>query len=251
MADGFRENLDMRGNLFRLIGLLAALLMVSGAQGALVSVLGGQAVYDTDLNISWIGNANLAASNTFGLPANTLLGTYPGDTSGVDGLINANLTMNSSFNGTMNWPGAMFWIDAMNAANYLGVNDWRLPTTTQPDPTCSIQTSDVPPQGFGFGCTGSELGHLINVDGISDSSPGPFTNVQPSAWWSGTEFAPNPAAAWRAGVGNGHQGAVGKVNLSFAWAVHPGNIGAVPIPAAVWLFGSGLIGLVGLVRHKR
>ena len=28
------------------------------------------------------------------------------------------------------------------------------------------------------------------------------------------------------------------------------DISAVPVPAAVWLFGSGLIGLVGLARHK-
>jgi len=28
------------------------------------------------------------------------------------------------------------------------------------------------------------------------------------------------------------------------------NVGAVPIPAAVWLFGSGLLGLVGVARRK-
>jgi len=28
------------------------------------------------------------------------------------------------------------------------------------------------------------------------------------------------------------------------------NVGAVPIPAAVWLFGSGLLGLVGVARKK-
>ena len=28
------------------------------------------------------------------------------------------------------------------------------------------------------------------------------------------------------------------------------QVGAVPIPAAVWLFGSGLIGLIGLARRK-
>ena len=28
-------------------------------------------------------------------------------------------------------------------------------------------------------------------------------------------------------------------------------VGAVPVPAAVWLFGSGLIGLVGIARRKR
>lgn len=29
------------------------------------------------------------------------------------------------------------------------------------------------------------------------------------------------------------------------------NISAVPLPAAVWLFASGLIGLVGITRHKK
>ena len=29
------------------------------------------------------------------------------------------------------------------------------------------------------------------------------------------------------------------------------NIGAVPVPAAVWLFGSGLLGLVGMAKRKK
>jgi len=29
------------------------------------------------------------------------------------------------------------------------------------------------------------------------------------------------------------------------------NIGVVPIPAALWLFGSGLLGLIGMARHKK
>jgi len=36
-------------------------------------------------------------------------------------------------------------------------------------------------------------------------------------------------------------------NITFAFE---GTVSAVPIPAAVWLFGSGLIGLVGLARRK-
>jgi hypothetical protein len=30
-----------------------------------------------------------------------------------------------------------------------------------------------------------------------------------------------------------------------------GNITPVPVPAAVWLFGSGLLGLVGIARRKK
>ncbi len=30
-----------------------------------------------------------------------------------------------------------------------------------------------------------------------------------------------------------------------------GTVNVVPVPAAVWLFGSGLIGLAGLARRKK
>ncbi len=39
--------------------------------------------------------------------------------------------------------------------------------------------------------------------------------------------------------------------FGYAWAVRDGDVGAVPVPAAVWLFGSGLIGLLGVARRKR
>jgi hypothetical protein len=29
------------------------------------------------------------------------------------------------------------------------------------------------------------------------------------------------------------------------------SVNPVPVPAAVWLFGSGLIGLIGIVRRKK
>jgi hypothetical protein len=40
------------------------------------------------------------------------------------------------------------------------------------------------------------------------------------------------------------------IELFHAWAVRDGDIGAVPIPAAAWLFGSGLLGLIGVARKK-
>lgn len=41
--------------------------------------------------------------------------------------------------------------------------------------------------------------------------------------------------------------------LEGEWAVQTDDFRAmvVPIPAAVWLFGSGLIGLVGVARRKK
>jgi hypothetical protein len=29
------------------------------------------------------------------------------------------------------------------------------------------------------------------------------------------------------------------------------DLSSVPIPPAIWLFGSGLLGLIGITRHKR
>jgi len=154
----------------RLLGVLCACLFIfvaTSTNANLVSRLGGQAVYDTDFDITWIADANLAASNTFG-------------TAGIN------------VSGAMNWTKVNTWIGNLNAANYLGFNDWSLPVTPQPDATCSSQTGGVPPQDVGSGCTGSDMGHLFNVEGVSAATPGLFSNVQSVVYWSGTEFAPDP-----------------------------------------------------------
>ena len=41
------------------------------------------------------------------------------------------------------------------------------------------------------------------------------------------------------------------ISDNYRWAVFEGNVSAVPIPAAVWLFGSGLLGLVGVARRRK
>jgi hypothetical protein len=42
-----------------------------------------------------------------------------------------------------------------------------------------------------------------------------------------------------------------KTGTRYAWAVSRGDISpaAVPVPAAAWLFGSGLLGLFGVARR--
>ena len=48
----------------------------------------------------------------------------------------------------------------------------------------------------------------------------------------------------------GHTGISQQFTIYHAWAIVDDDIGAVPIPIAVRLFGSDLIGLIGYARRK-
>lgn len=108
----------------------------------------------------------------------------------------------------------------------------------------------------------SELAHLYYVTlgnlGFCDTSgscpqsgwsvlnnPGPFRKVRPFPYWSGTSYAPDVGLAWSFDFFGGLQGESHKGAHSSVWAVRPGDISPVPIPAAGWLFVSAL-GLMGL-----
>lgn len=212
------------------------LVVSTSTNAALVSVLGGQAINDTDLNITWLANANLAATNTFGVSG-----------------INAD--------GSMYWDIAQNWISAMNSANYLGYNDWRLPSTLQPDPSCDTQYNG---DSFGYTCTGSEMGHLFynELGGVADSSITSthnanydlFSNIQSSiyshAYWSGV-YTPFTNAAWWFHFGLGLMDSQWKLNDNYVIAVREGQVSVVPLPTAAWLFTSGLLGLMGVARRHR
>ena len=214
--------------------------MVSVSEAALVSRLGGQAVYDIDRDITWLTDANLAATTAFGVP-------------------------DILADGRMSWFTALSWIGSLNATNggvgYLGLNNWRLPSAFNQDGSG--------PCGPAFNCTDSEMGHLFydelggntgesvfNQTGDTQEEIANlelFTNVQPSSYWSGTEFAPDPSLAWGFGFGTGNQLTDFKdVNfISFAWAVRDGDVAAVPSPSAMLLMGSGLVGLLTWRRCRR
>ena len=60
--------------------------------------------------------------------------------------------------------------------------------------------------------------------------------------------------AWIFDFDGGLQGAIYKADSYYAWAVHTGDVGTpatVPVPAAAWLFGSGMLGLIGMSRKRR
>jgi len=148
---------------------------------------------------------------------------------------------------TMNWVDANAWAAGLDVD---GVTGWRLPS--------SLNSDGTGPCGLAYNCSDSEMGNLYyNVLGNPAFGPltntGPFSNVQSFIYWSSSEYAPNPSFAWYFSMSNGRQGSLSKVNGFYAWAVQSGNVGAVvvPVPAAAWLFASGLLGLMGVARRKK
>lgn len=208
--------------------ILIIFFITTSAQAHLVD-RGGGLIYDDDQNILWLADANLAASNTFGLPVGESLGPHPLDDSGQSGQINED--------GTANWAGAFHFIDAMNAAKYLGFSDWRLPATQQPDPSCSTQTdpgNGYPLQGSGTDCLGSEMGYLFNDEQISSLAPGPFfSHIMASAYWSRTESVPFPDSVWSMNFFSGEQNLTGNADSHFIWAVRDGDINDDGLPGDI------------------
>ena len=164
---------------------------------------GNGLIYDDDRDITWLQNANLAGQ-------------------------------------TFTWQEAVDWADALV---FGGLDDWRLPTTLQPDSSCSEQNLNGFGVSGGIGCTGSEMGHLRNSEGINPAAPGLFINIQTTQpYWSETEF--NANGAWRFGFPQGLQNLEAKNIKHAAWAVRDGDVAPVPAPSAVLLMGTGLFGFV-------
>ena len=136
--------------------------MSGAANAAVLSRAGGQAYYDDVLNITWLGDANYAQTTYY------------------------------DFDGSMPLYEAQTWIESLNAeggTGYLGANDWRLPDPMQPHASCSIQQFG---QSSAGGCIGIDMGHLHYMDGIESFTPGPFSRVESSGYWSGTTHEDDP-----------------------------------------------------------
>lgn len=180
---------------------------LSGAEAALVASSNGATVYDTVRNVTWLANANLAATQTFGVSD-----------------INPD--------GSMSWTTAQKWIAAMNAAHYLGSGQWGLPATKLPDATCSQNPKTA---SFGLGCTGSEMGDLYynglggeqgsTISLTHNANYGLFSNFQPYLYWSSTPWPRVPNSAFSFSFGNGFQGTNVFVNPMYVIAVAPGKVG--------------------------
>jgi hypothetical protein len=104
------------------------------------------------------------------------------------------------------------------------------------------------------------LGNLAFFDtaggiqaGSGLTNTGPFANLVAGVNWGGQ--ADTLTTAWSFNLATGFQGILNTpgTNTAYALAVHAGDVGTavIPVPATVWLFGSGLLGLIGVARKRR
>lgn len=235
--------------------ITAGLLVSASAQATLID-RGSGLLYDTVLNVTWLQDANLARTNTFGV-------------SGIHA------------NGIMTWSTANSWIAAMNTANYLGYHDWRMPTTGPVNGSSFIYeyavngSTDI---GYNITSPNSELSTMYYVDlglkgiyspsgqrqydfGIfrngtygfgREANVGLVNNLQSYSYWSGTAYEHDPTGfAWGLSA-SGYQNLGYQVAELNVWAVRSGDVAAaaVPEPMTVALFGLGLAGLA-VARRRR
>lgn len=235
--------------------LVYAVVLIVGVAGIANASLfdrGGGLIYDSDQDITWLQDANYAKTTGY------ISYQYQHD-------------IDSDKEG-LSLRDAQIWADQLVYGIY---DDWRLPTV---DTSTVLRYANGLPQTE-YNNDTSEMGYMYYVNlgnlGAKDtngddrpegtyglSNTGPFSNLTPELYWTGTYAWLNPDEGkyhyfdFDMGTGASASTAAGPGgyavhNLALAWAVRDGDVPAVPIPGAMWLFGSGLIGLVGFRRKFR
>lgn len=143
-------------------------------------------------------------------------------------------TANANINSTDTWANQVAWAAGLTIDS---IGGWRLPNMDINGDddilACSLDQA---------ACKDNEYGHLfyygagmIFGSGITSSSPGPFSNVQPGNYWSGTEFAFSSTDSWLLNFSTSNSAAANKFLNLFVWAVRDGDIDGVvdPLPPEV------------------
>ena len=158
--------------------------------------------------------------------------------------LNITLVADANINNLMDWSTAQAWVAGLTID---GVGGWRLPSADVDGDGTVVDCNG----GGVAGCADNEMGFLYWEEGITTINPSPFGDVRSGVYWSGTESGSDTSRAWQFGFNNGVLSTNNKTGTNYAWAVRGDDVGTVPVPAAIWLFGSGLLSLIGLSRRKK
>ncbi|MDB4528726.1 DUF1566 domain-containing protein [Pseudomonadales bacterium] len=176
---------------------------------------GHEGVYDDVLDITWLANANSAG-------------------------------------GQLSWNAAEDFVTNLNSTSHLGVTAWRQPTASNCVGTnCGNVASDTDDElGYQFFQNfGATAGSNI-TSGTNSTNLALFSNVQNDYYWTGFDEG-GSTLAYFFNTDSGTQSSFFKSSEFYVWAVTDGMAGtAVPVPAAAWLLGSALAGLL-MVRRKQ
>lgn len=179
--------------------LACALLMTfaTTATAELHSRLGGAAAYDDALDVTWLTDASLS--------------------------------------GLGDWEGQLAWVAALNSANHLGFDDWRLASMSTAAGLPTGTADEVVDCGTIWQplCRDNELGYMFfhNLGGtVSQDLTGnrtigevTLTNIQ-ATYWSGTQSGISNAWMYHFDIGFGVWSA--KNANRHAWAVRSGDVGS-------------------------
>ncbi|MCQ8104703.1 hypothetical protein NP590_11350 [Methylomonas sp. SURF-2] len=220
---------------------------------------GGGLIYDDVLNVTWLQDANYAATQGYSLLQN---GRY------------------LSWYDALTWAENLTYFDSVRNVTW---TDWRLPKITPLDPTIGWQmqistngdqddaynvsapgtkyagstASELPymffnnlgntsrcPVGFGFAdcSTDSYLNYTLNT--------GIFINMEKGGYWTGSDENLPFKDGWGFDMGAqwGLQGAFNAGVPRIAWAVRDGDVAAVPLPSAIYMFAAAITGFLSLRR---
>jgi hypothetical protein len=140
------------------------------------------------------------------------------------------------------WQTQMAW--ASNLTVDFGgktFDDWRLPIEY------------IPGAYSGLWSVQSEIGHLYYTElgnSPGGTKTGPFKNLQPGFYWTGTEFTATSdrSNAWCFNMGDGMNGYTAKYDPRYAIAVRGGD---VPEPGTIALLGIGMAGMARFRGRRR
>ena len=203
-------------NKFTTLTFITLLLVTNNLSAALYD-RGDGFIYDDDLDITWLQDANYANTS------------------------NANLSYSL---GRMTHADAVAWTDSLNLA---GGSNWRLPSAGE-NPSMGYSSADELGHMFfnNLGNSGS-FANSTFIDGETGLTVS-FENVQ-NFYWLNEEI--NGNKAWSFYMAMGFMMDNNNINNKlYTWAVHDGDIAnsvdlaAVPVPASALLFGSALLGLM-------